>query len=97
MRRTNIYLDDEQLLRLRLLSETRNEPVAALVREAVDRWLAEQKVRPISPDEWERRFDALIARRNAIYDEHRWDPDEIERDVMEAVRQVRAERAARRR
>jgi hypothetical protein len=71
-------------------------PVAALIREAVDAWLSTQKVRSISEDEWNRRFDSLMARRTAIWKEHSWDPDEVERDVSEAVREVRAERARRR-
>ena len=42
MKRTNIYRDDEQLELLRSLGERRGEPVAALVREAVDDWLRAQ-------------------------------------------------------
>jgi hypothetical protein len=42
-----------------------------------------------------RRFEALLARRKAIWDEHDWDAEHVERDVMEAIREVRAERAAR--
>jgi hypothetical protein len=97
MRRTNIYLDDEQLARLKLLSTMRNVPVASLVREALDAWLATQKVGSLPKDEWERRFKALLKRRDAIWKQHEWDAEDVERDVMEAVREVRAERAARRR
>jgi predicted DNA-binding protein len=38
MQRTNIYLDEEQLASLRGLSERRGQPVATLVREAID-WI----------------------------------------------------------
>lgn len=38
--RTNIYLDDKQLERLRKKSETDNIPVSELVRRAVDAFLA---------------------------------------------------------
>ncbi len=97
MQRTNIYLDERSLAALRALSRARGKPVAQLVRDAVDSWIEEQGIRHIDRDEWEQRFDRLLGERRRIYDENRWDPDEVERDVMEAVREVRAERAARRR
>lgn len=96
MRRTNIYLDEQQLLSLRLLSEARAVPVAALVREAVDTWLEAQGARAIPEDEWGRRFDALLKRRDHIATEQGFKPEEVERDVMEAVREVRRARAANR-
>ena len=37
--RTNIYLSDEQMVKLRKLSEKTLAPVAALVRQAVDEYL----------------------------------------------------------
>jgi hypothetical protein len=46
MRRTSIYLDDDQLESLRGLSNRRSQPVAALVREAIDHWLAAQRRAP---------------------------------------------------
>jgi hypothetical protein len=97
MRRTNIYLDDDQLESLRGLSDRRGEPVASLVREAIDEWLAAQGVRQVPDDEWKRRFSALLERRRRIADEEDFSQDEVERDVMEAVREVRKARAARRR
>jgi hypothetical protein len=63
--------------------------VAALVREAVDQWLAGQGVQPIPEDEWQSRFSALLDRRARIAEEQNFSQDEIERDVMEAVREVR--------
>ena len=66
MIRTNVYLDEEQLGALRAVSESRGEPVASLVRQAVDDWLAENGVRQIPVDEWERRFDALLHRRARV-------------------------------
>jgi len=97
MKRTNIYLDDDQLALLRGLGESRGEPVAALVREAVDAWLDAQGARQIPRDEWESRFDALLRRRDRIGKEHGFTEEEVERDVMEAIREVRKARAARRR
>ena len=95
MKRTNIYLDDFQLGLLKEVSERRGEPVAVLVREAVDAWLKEQGVRRIEPDEWTRRFDALLARRDEIAKRRRFDPDEVEADVAAAIREVRKARPAR--
>ena len=66
VRRTNIYLSDEQLDALRRVGAQRNVPVAELVREAVDEWLRTRRVRPIPKDEWDRRFDTLLRRRDAI-------------------------------
>jgi hypothetical protein len=97
MRRTNIYLDDDQLELLRNLGERRGEPVAVLVREAVDEWLRAQGARRVSEDEWQRRFDELLRRRDRIARERGFDEAEVERDVMAAVRDVRRARAARRR
>jgi hypothetical protein len=97
MRRTNIYLEDEQLELLRGLGEQRGEPVAVLVREAVDSWLGAQGVRRLTDDEWQRRFDALLERRDRIARERDFDETDVERDVMAAVREVRRARAARRR
>jgi hypothetical protein len=97
MRRTNIYLDEDQLQTLRLLGEQRGVPVAALVREAVDAWLRAQGVRKIDDDEWKRRFDALFEERRKIAQERGFDPEQVERDVMAAVREVRKARTARRR
>jgi len=97
MKRTNIYLDDAQRQALRLLSEQRGEPVASLVREAVDSWLEAQGVRQIDEDEWVRRFEELFRRRERIAKQGGFDPEQVERDVMEAIREVRKARAARRR
>ena len=97
MQRTNVYLSDQQLEALRALGERRGEPVAVLVREAVDNWLEAQGVRRIPSNEWERRFDTLLDRRRQIARERGFDEGEVERDVMAAVREARKARAARRR
>jgi hypothetical protein len=96
-RRTNIYLDEQQLDLLRGLADQRGRPVAELVREAVDSWLDDQEVRRLPPDEWDARFDALLTRRARIAAERGFEPAEVERDVMDAVREVRRARSARRR
>jgi Ribbon-helix-helix protein, copG family len=96
MRRTNIYLPDVQLDVLQRLSRQRGQPVAELVREAIGAWLEQQGVRPVSEDEWLRRFDELLARREAVAQQEGWKAEDVEQDVMEAVREVRRARAARR-
>ena len=96
MQRTNIYLEAEQLELLRSLGDRRGEPVAALVREAIDAWLEAQGARRLPEDEWERRFDALLRRRDKIWRELDVSEEEVERDVAEAIREVRRARAARR-
>jgi hypothetical protein len=97
MIRTNVYLDERQLRALRGLSEREGQPVAALVREAVDRWLEGRGARVIDHDEWTRRFDSLFARRDRIARDLGFDDADVERDVREAVREVRRTAAARRR
>lgn len=97
MQRTNVYLDDTQLGLLRALSTMRGEPVAALVREAIDAWLEAQGAKKIPDDEWGRRFDELLERRQRIADELELTEEQVERDVFEAIREVREARAARRR
>jgi hypothetical protein len=67
------------------------------VREAVDAWLEAQGARRLPQDEWERRFADLLERRDRIAKERGFDEAEVERDVMDAVREVRRARAARRR
>jgi hypothetical protein len=96
MQRTNVYLSEEQLAALRALGARRGQPVAVLVREAVDNWLDAQGVRRLPASEWERRFDALLNRRTRIARERGFDETDVERDVMAAVRETRKARAARR-
>lgn len=92
MIRTNVYLDERQLAALRSVSESRGEPVAALVRRAIDDWLEANGVRPIPEDEWERRFDALLERRTRVARRVKPSPARVERDVAAAVAEVRAAR-----
>jgi hypothetical protein len=96
MKRTNIYLDDGQLDTLRRLGEQRGQPVAAMIREAVETWLEAQGARPIPRDEWEHRFDAILKRRRKGAAERQPSEDDVMRDVMLAVQEVRKARSARR-
>jgi hypothetical protein len=95
MQRTNIYLDDQQLQLLRGLSKRRGQPVANLVRQAVDLWLSGQGAKAIGEDEWQRRFRGLLERRAGIAKSEGFREDDVERDVMGAVREVRRTGSAR--
>lgn len=94
MRRTNIYLDDEQLRALKHLAADEHQSLAVLVRRAVDEFLAR---RFKDGTDWSGRFDALVQRIQSRIP-HGVTPGEIEADITEAreeVRQVhRAARAA---
>ena len=92
MIRTNVYLDEEQLGALRAVSESCGKPVAALVRQAVDDWLAENGVRQIPADEWKQRFDALLDRRARVARRVKPAPARVERDIATAVVEVRSAR-----
>jgi hypothetical protein len=48
-------------------------------------------------DEWQRRFSGLLERRARIADEQGFAQEKVERDVIDAVREARKIRAARRR
>jgi hypothetical protein len=94
MQRTNIYLSEGQLTGLRGVADSRGATVAALVREAVDEWLERNGVRSVEPDEWSRRFDALLTRRERSAESGDWVQEDVDRDVAEAVAEVRRARAA---
>jgi hypothetical protein len=96
MRRTTIYLSEEQLRSLKTLGESRGVPVSGLIREALDEYLRVQGVR-VFHAQWQKRFDALLERRDRIAKERGLKEEDVERDVGEAVREVRRARAARRR
>ncbi|SRR5713226_6027668 len=97
MKRTNVYLDERQLSVLRSLGERRGQPVAELIRSAVDDWLGRQGVVPIPEDEWGERFEQLLTRRRRVAEELGVDERRIQHDVDQVVREVRKARAAGRR
>jgi hypothetical protein len=97
MKRTNIYLPERQLGLLRRVSESQGRPVAELVRDALDSYLAAHGIREIPEDEWGARFDALLARRRTIAERERFTDEAALKDVSAVVHQLRRKRAARRR
>jgi ribbon-helix-helix CopG family protein len=92
MHRTNIYLEKRQLRALRAIAESRGESVAALIRGALDQWLATQEVEILDLDEWERRFDGLLTRGRSRARERGLTEADVENEVALAVREVRAAR-----
>jgi hypothetical protein len=92
MDRTNIFLEPEQLRALKRLAAEERTSLGAIVRRAVDAYLAE---RGPERDDWGERFDALVARVQrrlppAVT------PEQIEADITAARAEVRhARRAAR--
>lgn len=97
MRRTNIYLPDDRLRVLRQLGEERGAPVSVLVREAIDAWLERLGARVVGEDEWQQRFDALLARRRKVAARLKPRQQAVDRDVARAIQEVRRGRAAARR
>lgn len=92
MHRTNIYLEERQLRALRAIAESRGESVAALIRGVLDQWLAKQEVEILDQDEWERRFDDLLARGRLRARERGLTEADVEDEVALAVREARAAR-----
>lgn len=58
MQRTNIYLDEDQLLALKRIAAQQGRSVAAVVREAVNRYLATT----LSNDDWRQEWDRIVQR-----------------------------------
>lgn len=106
MKRTQIYLDQEQDRRLRDLAAQAGRPLTDLVRQALNEYLARwdpdyaprvsDPPRLIPEDEWRSDFEAAVARMRAGVDPT-WTAEEIEADIVAAVAEVRRERLARRR
>lgn len=92
MRRTNIYLDEEETRALRHLAAEERCSMAELVRRAVDQYLA----RRLGEDkDWGERFDELVARIQRRIPAG-VTPAEIEADITAAREEVRrARRTAR--
>ena len=91
MRRTNIYLDEEQLKALKHRAAEDGKSVATLVRDAVDDYLVRERTAKADLDA---RWDALMARRRAIAAELDIPPEVIEADITAARQEVRELRRA---
>ena len=97
VRRTNIYLPDEQVRALKRLGAQRRTPVSELIREAVAAWLRARRVRVVAEDESRRRFRSLLQRRRKVAATLKLGEDEVQADVARAIAEVRRTRTARRR
>lgn len=105
MKRTSIYLDDEQDKLLRHLAIEEGRSFTDLVRRALDQYIerktasyqtrATEPPRNIPDAEWRARFDALLDQVRAKADPT-WTPEEMEADIDAARREVRRERPAHR-
>lgn len=100
MKRTNIYLDEQELKLLKHLAVENNASLTELVRRAVRWYLAtaagrvQPAPRALSSKEWNRCLDELLtamrARLPAV------PPEEIEADITAAREEVRQAHRARR-
>src|SRR5438552_1743677 len=97
VRRTNIYLPDEQVRALKRLGAQRGTPVSELIREAVAAWLRAKRVRVVAEDESRRRFRSLLQRRRKVAASLKLGEDEVQADVARAIGGVPRTRPARRR
>ena len=106
MKRTNIYLDEEQDRLLRHLSDEQGRSCTDIVREALNEYLTRRGMpsasrvvgprRSIPQEEWRSRLDAAVRRIRAGVSVD-VSPEEIEAEITAAREEVRRERAARRR
>ena len=103
MRRTNVYLDEEQVGLLRRLSLAEGRSVSDLMREALQDYLTRREAaaprvlgprRQIPRDEWQARFAAALERLRAGVPRD-MTPEEIEDMITEASDEARRERLAR--
>jgi Ribbon-helix-helix protein, copG family len=105
VKRTNIYLDEEQALLLRHLAVEEGRSFTDVVREALNAYLAHRGLsatsrvigprRTIPRDEWRLRFADAVARLRAnVPPDLDWNA--IEAEITAARDEVRRERAGRR-
>jgi len=105
VKRTNIYLDEEQARLLRHLAIEEGRSFTDLVREALNAYLARRGLastsrvigprRSVPPDEWQSRFADALCRIHANAPAG-VDADAIESEITAAREEVRRERAGRR-
>lgn len=93
MRRTNIYLEENQLQALKRLAVTEDQSVAAVVREAVDTYL---KDRATDDAAWSDELNQLLKQVQSRIPPD-VTPEEIEADITAAREEYRQERRAARR
>lgn len=102
MKRTNVYLDEEQARLLRHLAIEEGRSFTDLVREALNGYLAQRGLastsrvigprRALASDEWRSRFADVLGRIRAKTPAD-LTPDAIEAEITTAREEVRRERA----
>ena len=93
LRRTNIYLEDDQLDALKVVAATRGSSFATIVRDAVDAYLRDQFV---GDPAWRTEFENLLDRVQSRLDRS-IAPEDIEADITVARDEVRQMHRASRR
>jgi predicted transcriptional regulator len=91
MKRTNIYLEEEETRLLKHIAVEEQCSFTALVRRALheflERYQQEGKRRVPRRDEWNERLDKLLAR--VRQRTRSFSPEEIEADITAAAKEVR--------
>lgn len=105
MKRTNVYLDEEQVRVLRHLAIEEGRSFTDLVREALNSYLAQRGLpstsrvsgprRAIPAEEWQARFGQALDQLRA-HAPVELSSEEIEAEITSAREEVRRERAERR-
>ena len=88
---SGLQLPEAQAKSLERLAAARGVAVTTLVQEAVDFWLQHQGS---VDEEWQRRFDELMARRREVAERLRVTDEGVERDVVGATDEARGGPAA---
>ncbi|MDA2926082.1 ribbon-helix-helix domain-containing protein [Acidobacteria bacterium AH-259-G07] len=94
MKRTNIYLEDDQLRLLKHIAVEEGRSFTELVRRALREFLEryQQETEPMSPtDQWNRRLEQLLARVRPRTNAS--SPEEIEADISAAWKEARRRRS----
>ena len=100
MKRTSIYLEEEELKLLKHLAIEEDSSLAELVRRAIRWYLAtaagRTKLAPekLSDEEWSKRLESLLAKTRSRLP--KVPPEEIEAEITAAREEVREARAKRR-
>ena len=90
MKRTNIYLEEDQLRLLKHIAVEEGRSFTELVRQALQEFLEHYRRGPTRPpvaDEWDQRLEQLLARvrqRSSVFP-----PEEIEADIRAASKESR--------
>lgn len=95
MKRTNVYLNEDELKLLKHIAVEEGRSFSDVVREALQQFLQNYRVRPaphkIPKQEWESRLEALLKRVQRRIAETKL-PEGIEAEITKASQEVRLAR-----